>query len=658
MANALASMAILKVNYDQAGRDILDNFVPFLADRALHLGSRVVSLPDLHGAIRVEYGISIPQGVLKVLAKKCARRGLFKRENGVLHLNQEALQGFDLSAKRAEARRQHLALVKRGVKFARDEFGIEISEDEVDAGLSSFIRDNSAPLLSAVVDGVPIAELHSVKDSRTRYLLGSFISHLHGAEPRGFEYLSAVVKGAILASALYFPVSTSFNARLDRLSIYADTTFLLRAVGASGPELEIYANEAILMATKLGARFYCFRHTFDEMLGVLDACERAVARSGRYSYGETTEYMLSSGWTQSDVIELKDNLEKRLSEIEVWLREKPDHVSRLTLDEDLLEKIIKEEVKHRSTLALRRDIDSLAAIYRARRGEEFRHLEDAKAVFVTHNTALARSARRYMRLERWDSGTVPLCVSDDVLTTQLWLKEPLAAPDLPNRAIIADCLAAMRPDDALWAQYVEKFEVLRDRGAVTDEDYILLRQSILVRSLIVYQTREVPEAFSEGTAQQVLEKARENIARKAVAVAEAKTESERQRGAAAAEELELAQAELRRLKNEREAEIARREENLRNLAGRIAHWIIVVVGGAISVFAFVGVAVATPWPGSKSISPSGIGVVLLYLSAAIFATLSLYGAIFGGSLSKLAKGSEKILCVYILTLLRKLGGRE
>jgi hypothetical protein len=644
MTTALTSMAILKVNFDRMGHDVLDHFVPFLADRIYHLRAEAISVPDLRKAIHDEYGISIPAGVLKTLTKRCARRQLLTVETGVLSPVVEKLEKYDLSETRAAVRRQHAALVRLGVAYASRQFSLQLDEKEFDDALASFIRENAAPLLAAVVEGAALVSLGNSESVEMRYVIGSFVSKLAEREPEGFEYLTAVVKGALLASVLYFPNSVSFSTRLDNLQVYADTTLLLRAVGASGPDWQLYAREVIALAVKLGARVYCFKHTLDEILGVLDASEAAVSSGGRFAYGETTEYMLSAGWGASDVLQLKNSFEGRLDELGVRVRETPEHDRPLTLDENRLETTLQDEVRYSRRPALLRDIDSLTAIYRLRGGHEFRDLERCRAVFVTHNAALARATRKYMRLEEWDRQTIPLCIPDYVLTTLLWLKEPLEAPSLPEHIILADCFAAMRPDDSLWRRYLNKIEDLRQGGTVTESEYVLLRQSMPVRSLIMYETREDPDAFTEGTVDRVLAKARENIACEAMADAA----EERQRTTQLTAQLNLAQEEARRLKRERDAETQRNILHQKNLARRAARMITVSLQVVIGIVAFAGTLLAVPWPGYSTASLPVASLAIVAFLVLIAACLSLYGSLMGGNLKILGSYVENWIAERIM----------
>lgn len=529
-----------------------------------------------------------------------------------------------------------------------------MSEGDLNAGLDAFIKEKAAPLLTTVVDGHPIADLAVPSDGTMRYLIGAFIAEIAESEPAGFEYLSSVVKGALLASALYFPDTGSLTARLDNLVVYADTNLLLRAIGACGPELELYASEVVSLATKLCARVYCFRHSYDEMIGILDASEAAV-RSGRHLHGgETIDYMTSAGWGPSDVVELKERLEDRLATIGVRLRDKPEHQRQFTLDETKLEAFLGEQLNYRNRSAIHKDVDSLAAIYRLRGGREFRHLEKSKAVFVTSNPRLARATRQFMNLAEGERDTVPLCVEDFVFTTLLWLKLPVERPDLPAQIIIADCYAAMRPSDNLWRQYVDKIDALAKMRTVTDDEYVLLRQSISMRSLIAFETKENPEAFTEGAVERVLAKARENI----VGEARAETLEAKQELTFVQQQAELAREDARRQALLSASARQHHMQKLESVSRKIARFVTLT---GVAVFGFVALAgtiLATPWPGVRPMTASGVAQVSVFLLLTIFAGLTLYGIFVGGNLRAIATVVENALAPKIFRLTRKYFGND
>jgi hypothetical protein len=617
MSSTLTSMAIVKVNYDRYGKDLLDNFVPFVADRMYHSEHDAVSAVEIRTSVSDEFGIAIPLGVLNTIVKRCARRGLVRWEAGIYLMDKDKLAEYDLSIARREVARQHEALIRLGVNYSRVAYEVEVSESDFDSAVQSFIRENSAPLLATVVDGQPIANLVQVSDGPLRYIVPAFVADLEKSNSEGFSYLTEVVKGSLLASALYFPDVSSVNRKFDRLSIYFDTTLLLRAIGACGPELEESAVEAFSIAHRLGVSLRCFEHTLTEMQGVLEACKSAIRSHNPRYFGEATEYMISEGWEVSDIITLMDDLENRLLKLNVRVVDKPQHVERWTLDEDRLESILMEGVGYKKVPALRRDIDSISAIYRIRGGNEFRQIERSKGIFVTTNGALVRSARKYGRVESFDRDTVPLVLADHELATLMWLKEPLNAPDFPARQIIADCYAAMQPKDDVWLQVVDKIEEMAKRGNISDDEYALLRQSIHVRSIIMVEIGDDPDAFTEGKMDRVLSRAKSNIAQQALEEAA----DERQRRS-------LLASELAGLKEQGEAREARLDLRAKAYARRITISVLCLV----SPFVAFGVILTAPFPSERTVGVGGILGFVVSCLIAVAILLSAYTVIWGGSL--------------------------
>jgi hypothetical protein len=115
----LVSLAILNVNWDETHSSYVHNYVPFVADCLQRSSSEYVSIPELQAALENDFGLRLPQPAIQGIVGRAARDGLLVRERGVLRTNREALAGYDLTAKRTAAVREHEALVSKFVEFAR-----------------------------------------------------------------------------------------------------------------------------------------------------------------------------------------------------------------------------------------------------------------------------------------------------------------------------------------------------------------------------------------------------------------------------------------------------------------------------------------------------------------------------------------------------------
>lgn len=104
-------------------------------------------------------------------------------------------------------------------------------------------------------------------------------------------------------------------------------------------------------------------------------------------------------------------------------------------------------------------------------------------------------------------------MTDYALMNLLWLKQPLRAPDLPWRRVVADCFAATQPDEQLWESFVSEIEKLERQNRITADDYYLLRYSIEAKTSLMDLTLGREETFKEGTVLDILSRAREKVKR-------------------------------------------------------------------------------------------------------------------------------------------------
>lgn len=356
----------------------------------------------------------------------------------------------------------------------------------------------------------------------------------------------------MLANVLLLPDPAGATRRFDRIKVYFDTPLILRALGLEGPSLQDPSLELIdlLFAENIDLRI--FDHTLNEVHRILDSAAKALRSDAglRHAYGGTLEHLVDANYTASDVEMLIAKLPQSIRALHITAEPKPPHTDPLGLNETKLERVLQTAVGYRRQDALLHDLDALTAIHRLRKGRAHRHVESCEAIFVTTNLSLARASASFFT-EEYEDVTVPLCILDSLLVTLIWLKRPLAIPDLPRKVIIAQCYAAMRPPDALWRRYLEEMTRLQAAGQISDEDYHLLRFSTEARTELVSLTFGSAGAFSGHTVREVLEAARAAVRAQAKAAIEAEIHAEIQ----GLDSAVLAETEKRKAAELRAAEV-------------------------------------------------------------------------------------------------------
>lgn len=206
------------------------------------------------------------------------------------------------------------------------------------------------------------------------------------------------------------------------------------------------------------------------------------------------------------------------------------------------------------------------------------------------------------------------CIVDHYLTTLVWLKKPMRAPDLPRKRIIADCYAAMNPPPHLWKRYLQEIERLQKKGDISDEDYYLLRYSSEASNALMDTTLGGGQPFTEGTVAEVLESAKAAARADVEAALEDEKVKRLEAEKAGQVSLEKAQREAegaileerkakldaeRRLQIERQAQL----DHIRIIGARVGRWVAIGVGAIglvlLTVATFLGRFMATKTSGAS-----------------------------------------------------------
>lgn len=213
-----------------------------------------------------------------------------------------------------------------------------------------------------------------------------------------------------------------------------------------------------------------------------------VHRSGYHgrSLRGVEAHFLELGHNASDIKLLVGQLEKNLSSLRIRVRQRPQLTVPLSVDETSLTDELQREITYRSEDPMRHDLEALTGTYRFRQGRASRGFETARAVFVTPNTSLAIAARRFFDAQH--SNQWPVAVTEDDFSTLLWLKQPMAAPDLPAQRLLADAYSALEPGLVSWESFLDELERLEEKDSVSEDDYYFLRYSSEARNALVEET--------------------------------------------------------------------------------------------------------------------------------------------------------------------------
>lgn len=606
---AVSALAVIKVNWDE-NKDYIANFVPIVAHCIRGAEHDAISLPDTQTLVHESFGLRIPQGPLQTILHRMARDKLLRRQHGVYYRMPEALAAFDLGADRADVLRQHAHLVALLVDFAA-RLGRQWDEAQAEEALLGYVEVLAEPILGAVVTGEPVVDLPKI-DSEGSVLTSRFVLDLCKKEPQAFEYLVTIVKGTMLANVLFLPEAFSGGrARLREVEVYLDTPIVLRAMGYAEEPYRVPAEELIELLREEGAMLRVFEHTLHEVEGVLDGAA-ATYRTGTqkdHFPGDVVDFFASESFSRSDVEMEIGSLLDRLQDHGIQVVSTPEHSEQLALDERALEAALKDGLHYQRHGTMVKDLDSLTAVYRQRKGEVRRHIESCDALLVTTNNTLAHVSRTFFS-QVFTGRSVPICMSDYALAAIAWLMNPTQAADLPRSQIVAISYAALNPPDDVWHKYLGEIRRLQEKGELSEEQVGLLLFSPDARLELMNATSGNVGAFASGTIAQVLHHAEEAARAEVEEELELERVRREQAEVKAASEIDRAAAEAARAQRLTDQHAARLDAR----ASDVTKWTSWAAFGVAVILLFAACAAAAqgvfPSSWSRAI-PLGSALVFL-----------------------------------------------
>jgi hypothetical protein len=293
--------------------------------------------------------------------------------------------------------------------------------------------------------------------------------------------------------------------KMADVKVFLDTGILFRCLGYFGSAFERPAQEMLDIFRATGCKLHTFEHNVDEVVEGLHAVAQRLSTGG--AYGPIVTYALENGLDRLGLIELAAALPGRLADDGIVVTALPPRSNELTIDELLLDWRVETDVKQNNPTARRRDVDSLAAIYRLREGQPQTSLEKCPAIFVTANKSLADASTRFfqkMFREDGQRNIVQICMTDVVITTRLWLKVPTKFQNIPRNQILAHAHSSLRPSTEIMARFLEMIRTRVNDRRLKPELAVEISFSHAVRGVLALESENDPERLNDDVVDEVI----------------------------------------------------------------------------------------------------------------------------------------------------------
>lgn len=505
----LISYAILSVNYNEKN-NFLSNFEPFILEIIKKTNPSQISKDDLKSGLKEEFGLEIPTSIIKIICRNLLDKGYLFTEKiydlsdkYIYKPNLEKIDSVNLISKSDKMVKNFTILVESFRAYIIKNFDVQenldLSNEKLIEMIDFFIKENNVKL---VLDTTFTNKYEKDYDN---YLVASFVQHINEFDTKNYHTFLDIVKGNMLSESLYYNSTGNFSKKFTGSKFFFDTSFIMYAMGYSGPQRQLPCRELLDLLKVNEAELFCFERNITEVIGILTWSKHHL-NSGKDSHNTIT-YFRENGIKEEDIDLIISDLENSI-ENQLGMTISPDsdydHEDYSNvIDYNGFLEFLRKNISYNKDISLDNDVEAVGSIMRLRKRKQPTNIEDCGAIFVTTNNMLAKKTKEYF-LSQNNIG-IPPVLTDSVITNLVWLKNPQLYPNLPSLKLIADCLVAINPSDRLWNNYIDKLELLIANNELIDKNKIVtLRYLPEAKKILMDKTMGDENAITEGTANEIL----------------------------------------------------------------------------------------------------------------------------------------------------------
>lgn len=519
----LGSLAVLSVNY-RDNKDYIDNFLPLIA--TLINKKRYPTLDNI-GVIcddfRDEYGLYIPYHPMISILDRARQKGMIRvnEANRTLVPVYDNIAAEDISIVSGELLQKQMKVKIAFIEFSSQKYNETLSEEDADRTIFSFVKEHSIAIFSRELTDINNISVTKEKE----FLFSKFIIESQEGDPEIFKYLVDIATAHVLASTFVFFNEDEYLSISDAkgLKIYLDTRFIIILLGLEGNERKAIFGDFLRNLIDNNVVLCIYRHNLDEVDNIVEDC-RIWINNPRYDptkASRSLRYLYYKGCNAADVIRIAISIPEVLKEYEINTVEGIDLVATdIESERNMLYDVIVEKYKTMSfefneeekRFTILNDVVSILSTKKLRKAKNPRTLFEAQNIFISMNDSLMHSNLIFEK-RMGLSGVFPVCLTDLHLGTLLWLQSPTKVVSFNLNKILADCYAAMQPNELLIKKYCNEIERIKNEGRISDNEYFVLRTYQVAINLLQEKTLGDPHRLTTKTTEEIIDEIREQIRR-------------------------------------------------------------------------------------------------------------------------------------------------
>jgi len=515
MNKTIKTIALLKTLYERSNSDYIELFIPFIATLILNKKYSEITIEKICNDFNDEYGIKIPYHPMQTILRRAKTRSLIKKSADKWFPIEDNLLKYNISTKTIEQTSEIDQLINNFMEFSQIKYGKPFTFQDAENILISFLKDNDKEILFAFENVSLLPDVDAKKEQI--FILNKYIKYLYENNYSNYKLLSKFVTGFVFASCIFYSESTHYKGNIRNVKIFLDTRIILRLVGLEGQYRRTCYEEFMKLLKARGAKLYIFEHTYDETIGIINDCEKWI-RNKRYNpilASPVLKHFIENNFSEVEVSLFSSKVNTRLAFEDITKQEDFSfkELTQYQIDNQKLHDLIVEVYSKSKNFyedpskeeVIYRDVKSIAAIYKLRKGTKPRFIKDAKAIFLTTNSSLAKANALYNKQEQNGYYQIRECLTDVFLGTILWVESPNEISEMQEKKIIANCIAAIKPDDDLIKKFVNEIKKLESDNLLTENELYFLKTHKLVNELLSEKTLGDSDNFYDKLPEEILD---------------------------------------------------------------------------------------------------------------------------------------------------------
>lgn len=140
MNKALFGLAFLSYNWETHKRDILDSYVPLVAEILSAKGYNNISRDVAKADLLDFFGINMPLGAVEGVLNRMTKEGVLRREQGLHLVVHQNVKKWLNSTHKEEINNSFEETISSIKEYSKTEFGLDFSTSDIENGLRACLK--------------------------------------------------------------------------------------------------------------------------------------------------------------------------------------------------------------------------------------------------------------------------------------------------------------------------------------------------------------------------------------------------------------------------------------------------------------------------------------------------------------------------------------